>query len=89
MKIWKYPLEITDVQTIRTKSVRAFLDVQVQRGQPCLWAQVDETGLTEEYIIRIIGTGNPMPENPGFHIGTFQVYGGELVFHGFAELGNG
>lgn len=89
MKIWKYGLAVVDEQIIRTRSVRRFLDVQVQGDTPCLWVQVDEEGVEESWRIRIIGTGNPMPENPGIFCGTFQWYNGALVFHAFAEFVNG
>ena len=29
------------------------------------------------------GTGNPMPDEPGEYIATFQMHGGALVFHAF------
>lgn len=86
MKIWKYGLAIVDEQVLSIPKVIGFLDVQVQHNQACLWVQVDENAPLEQYKIRIIGTGNSMPENPGIHLGTFQMHGGALVLHAFAEF---
>lgn len=34
-------------------------------------------------VIRIYGTGHPMPDNPGSYIGSFMLHGGEFVFHAY------
>jgi len=39
--IWKYPLQVTDAQTIDVPEGSEALSVQVQNGTPCLWARVD------------------------------------------------
>lgn len=84
MRIWKFPLEVTDRQSMRIPAGAKLLTVQMQRETPCLWALVDDSTL--EYEIRsiaIYGTGNPMPNDPGDYIATFQLAGGALVFHAF------
>ena len=83
MIIWKWELEITDRQELSMPVAARLLDVQMQNGRPCLWASCDENAQRVQRIIDIYGTGNPMPENPGEYIGTFQVEGGLLVFHVF------
>ena len=89
MRIWKYPLKMTDKQVVEMPYRAKILTVQVQFGTPCLWALVDETNIPGVKLtprtITIYGTGNPMPVNPGVYIGTFQVRGGDLVFHVFEE----
>jgi hypothetical protein len=61
------------------------LTVQVQHGEPQLWAVV-EPG-PEEFERRhvaIVGTGNPMPAySIGNYLGTFQLSEGALIFHVF------
>lgn len=47
------------------------LHVEVQHGTPCFWAEVDDSGEAEEYIIRHAGTGHMVPENSEY-IGTFM-----------------
>lgn len=83
MTIWKFPLNITDVQQITVPGGSEFLSVQVQRGIPCIWALVDSTQPKRQVEIRIYGTGHPI-DQIGQFIGTFQVQGGALVFHVFA-----
>ena len=86
MRIWKYPLEVTDL-TALAMPPGILLTVQMQHGKPCLWALVDETKKdTDTKRIAIYGTGNPMPDDPGRYIATFQVMGGDLVFHAFELL---
>lgn len=61
------------------------LTVQTQFGKPQLWAlcDPDEKIGQESRIFAIYGTGNPIDENPGKYISTFQVYDGKGVFHVF------
>lgn len=83
MTIWKFPLQITDVQTIEVPTAGKLLSVQVQHQVPCIWALVDPKQPKELRKIRIYGTGHPI-DQLGQFIGTFQVQAGALVFHVFA-----
>lgn len=84
LTVWKFALKIADVQGIDMPVDAKILAVQVQRGTPCLWALVNKTGIIpERRTFAIYGTGHPIPDEPGTHIGTFQVDGGTLVFHVF------
>lgn len=38
MTIWKFPFEIDDVVLIEMPHDPQILSVQVQHGQPCIWA---------------------------------------------------
>ena len=64
--IYKYPLELTDVQTLEVPFGAKVLSTELQGHQICVWAIVDlttvEPGPTENLTIRIVGTGNPLPE---------------------------
>lgn len=88
--IYKYPLKIEDIQTIRMPKGYEILSVQAQNDIPCLWAYVnaDEKELEDVYI-EIHGTGHPI-ENSLFtsreFIDTFQMYDGKLVFHAFVVV---
>lgn len=86
--IWKCKLDITDQQQIRLPADAQILCVQMQRGQPCLWAMVntDESEFAARHI-RIIGTGNPIDKQMTneIYIGTFQQFAGALVWHVFEE----
>lgn len=85
MRIWKYVLKIDDRQKIYMPTESEILSAQMQRDNLCLWALVDESKIQVDREIAIYGTGNPMPENPGKFISTFQL-SNSLVFHIF-DLG--
>jgi hypothetical protein len=77
--IWKYPLKITDEQTIDIPAYGEILSVQVQDSTPCIWVLVNPIVETEPRHFEIYGTGNPFEVDLGEHrefIGTFQQDGG-------------
>jgi len=80
--IWKYPLAITERASILVPKGATFLDVQVQRGIPCLWALVDSAAPEEDRTIVIHGTGHLVGEGLSY-IGTVQA--GSLVWHVFEK----
>lgn len=83
--VWKYPLEITDEQTIKLPAAAVTLFVGLQRGSLCLWALVDPDNELTERKFRIAGTGHPID----YHhhdlefIGTVLMHGDTLVWHVF------
>lgn len=87
MRIWKYPLEVTDLQTVEMPHGAKILTVQMQGTTCCLWALVEDEmprHLNQSRRIAIYGTGNPVPRNlRQDYIATFQMEGGALVFHAF------
>ncbi len=87
--IYKYPIEIiTDTFTIAIPIDAEILTIQMQYETPCIWAIVETESQPENRYFEIIGTGNPFPEESieRKYIGTFQLYGGGLVFHLFERL---
>lgn len=78
---------MTDLQTVVMPRAAQVLSVQTQDGLPQLWALVDEKAPTEQRTFAIYGTGNPMPDcaDYGRFVGTYQMYGGSLVFHVFEQ----
>jgi hypothetical protein len=83
MRIYKYPITVTDEQTVQMPLDAKILTVQVQHGSPQLWAIVDEEQPNlEPRTIQVIGTGNPMPK-VGEYIATFQLMNGGFVGHVF------
>jgi hypothetical protein len=83
--IWKYPLELTDEQTVKMPLGAQILSVQVQRGHVCLWALCNELAPQTDRRIFIHGTGHIVSaKNPKF-LGTVQLEAGALVFHVFEE----
>lgn len=82
IKIYKYPLELKDLNEIDMPEQAEILSVQIQNGIPCLWAKVNTDYPEEKRAIRIIGTGNSInPCEPLVFITTYQFEG--LVFHVF------
>lgn len=82
--IWKYELPVRDVVYINMPVLSQILTIQEQRGSICLWALVDPNASQTQRVFRIVGTGHDVPEhNTGVYIDTFQMEGGDLVFHVF------
>ena len=86
--IYKFPLVVTDWQSISIKGLVEILTVQVQHGQPQLWALVDlaDDAPTTAVQIVTLGTGHPV-ETVGKYLGTYQLNGGQLVLHVFVGGG--
>lgn len=60
------------------------LTVQLQYGVPMLWAVVNPFAPGRPYrTIFIHGTGHPVDPRAQKYVATFQVSGGDLVFHVF------
>lgn len=87
MRVYKYQLDMTDWISVSMPVGAEPLAVQVQHGVPCLWARVNEREPLVGHHFRIAGTGHDLGSNVGKHIGSFQLHGGDLVFHVFAEAG--
>lgn len=84
--IWKYELDVVGELNIEMPVGAKVLCVQTQGGFPCLWAEVDDHMKKINRTFRVIGTGHDMePVGDGLngwkYVGTFQMHGGNLVFH--------
>jgi len=89
-EIWKFPLKVTDRQSIIMPKEAKILTIQNQNGSPCLWALVDPKAEKEDRTIEIFGTGHAIRYDMGVsrkYISTFQMEGGGLVFHAFEYTG--
>lgn len=85
-RIYKYSLRVTDIQEIELPIDAKILSIQTQREEPCLWALVETENKNQVRVIEIIGTGNPIEEvtdSTREFIATFQMRGGEVIFHAF------
>jgi hypothetical protein len=83
--IHKYPLTLGRSTLLLREGARV-LSVQMQRGQPMLWALVDPTAPLVEQIVYGVPTGVPLTFDPEWadHLGTVQ--DADLVWHWFAYL---
>jgi hypothetical protein len=82
--IYKYPMPIVDELTKELPAGSQLLCVQMQRGEPQLWAVVDTDQPPVARDFRWVGTGHPF--DLGTHcayIGTVQISEGLRVFHLF------
>jgi len=83
-KIYKYPLLVTDKQTIQMPVGAEILTVQIQNNRPMIWVLFPDPYLaTEKRTFRVIGAGHAIIDQQLKYIATFQLLGGELVFHVF------
>ncbi len=82
--IWKFPIEVTDEQSVEMPVGAQPLSVQVQDDQVCIWALVDTEAKKEERLVQIFDTGIPITDEGDF-IGTFQILKGVLAFHTFIK----
>lgn len=87
--VWKFPLQVTDEQTIEAPADFKALSVHVQNGIPCLWAQVTGGAELLTHRVWVAGTGHPLRDGAanGRFVGSFLLHGGALVFHVFVEAG--
>lgn len=85
--IYKYPLQVADVQEVVLPSGAYMLSAQMQSGNLCLWALVDTNECLETRTVCMYGTGhrvNQAVEAMQF-LGTVQMADGGLVFHLFCD----
>ena len=83
MKIWKYQLEKARTQLVRMPSKSEIMDIQMQNGEPTLWAMVDPETEVIEVRINTYGTGCETNENAFKDEYLSTVQDGEDVCHFF------
>lgn len=84
--IWKYPLQIEDIQEVEMPADAQVLCVEVQNGQPCLWAKIEITKLDAVYKIATVRTGYSADHAEGMrYIGTYLLHGDKFVGHVFCD----
>lgn len=82
--VYKYPLEITDSQTVWMPKGSEILSLQVQSGCPFIWALTDPNAVPEERTFEVYGTGHDIQHiSSRTYVGTVQTNGGMLVWHVF------
>lgn len=94
-KVFRYPVELTDEQTImmpegaqilcvaRREGTRVVLGVGSHEAVE-LWALVDPQAAPQRRRLRVAGTGHPLASEDNLvYLGTVQIAQGQLVFHIF------
>lgn len=77
--IYRYPLRVTDVQTITGPGLGRVVAVDNRRGELEVWAEVDTHDVEMTRSVIIVGTGNPIPPGAGRHVGHY--IDGPFVWH--------
>ncbi len=80
--VWKFPLKL-GVNKIRVPCGSELLTVQEQHGEGMLWARCEQHKHVVDRVIEVTGTGVPTPN--GTYIGTFQMAGGDYIWHAFDQ----
>jgi hypothetical protein len=83
--IHKYQLQVVDNQSVIMPRGARIMTVQVQRGIPSLWAEVDDQAEVEQRTILTYGTGHPLWSELATYLGTYQIQNGDLAFHVFEK----
>ena len=91
-RIFKYPIRIEDIQSIKLPIGAEILCVQTQNNEPFIWALVDPSTDADmmSHTFELFGTGHEVTYDMGIeskYIGTFQLHGGDLIFHLFLCTG--
>jgi len=82
--IWKYTLKVENTVEIEIPKFSEVLCVQTRFEEPCVWFLVDTNNEKEVRLLSTIGTGNDAKDvSIQQYIGTYQLYGGNYVFHLF------
>lgn len=84
--IWKYVLPVLLEQVLDVPRGFRPLSVGVQHGALTLWAEVEyrDASPTVQRRVRVIGTGDKMPNMAGFKF-VGSTFMGPFVWHVYAE----
>lgn len=86
MKILKYNLDVTDLQSVPMPEGAVILTAQCQFNEIFLWAHVNPSEPVVNRTIEIIVTGYEYEGAERAYIGTVQQHGGQLIWHIFERL---
>jgi hypothetical protein len=88
-RIYKYPLAVTDVQTVELPENATVLSVQAQGNELVFWARVDIKAQIKPRVFRVIGTGHPIPDAAYLnYVDTvvLEARAGSLIWHVFESF---
>jgi hypothetical protein len=85
--IYKYELEIKDIQEIEMPEDSSIVSIAVQHGVPCIWALADPSARMIKRTFELYGTGHPIRGTVDgkfrFYLETFLMLNGNIVYHLF------
>lgn len=84
-KIYKYPIKVVDIQTVKLPKGAIILTTQLQEEKPYIWAYVDPNEIeAEDVTLRVYGTGQEIDDSLDLtYIGTIQEFEGRFERHVF------
>lgn len=89
--IWKYELNLNQMQVIEMPINAEILCVHSQKDKPCLWVKVNpEEKEVEHRKIEIFSTGQPIEDSENtsrYYIGTCFCFNASFVIHVFENEG--
>lgn len=89
MRIWKFPLELTDTQQINVPLGTKILTAQIKDGEITMWGivpLVPDCREAEPLTVEIHGTGTSDRPSEGLtYVGTVQSHAGLFVWHVFIK----
>ena len=81
--VWKFQLDLVQVQTLSLPEGAKVLDACVQREHLCLWMLVDPEATKVARTYHLFGTGYEIPDRTaGHYVATYHLDSG-FVFHLF------
>jgi len=84
--IWKWRLEITDIQEIAMPEGTEIIAVAEQQGELMMWGICNISAPNQTRVFAVVGAGNPAPDlSDSRHVGTVVMSYG-LVWHVFEPL---
>ena len=83
MTIWKFQLQVEDVQYINMPKGATFLSVGTQYEIPCVWAMVDPDAERVMVPVHTMTTGSQDEVEGLRFLGTYQLLSGQFVGHVF------
>lgn len=81
--IWKFPLMLTDEQTVDMPAGASVLSVADQNHVLTMWALVEPSAPLAPVGVRILGTGNPAPSDQASWTFVGSIHQSAFVWHVF------
>ena len=83
--VWKLTFDNDALRTTLPAGAE-ILHVNTQKGNICIWAEVDTEAPAEERTFKIVGTGHAVPAGPRKYLGTVKLQNDTFIFHVYELL---
>jgi len=86
-EVWKFPIQHPGRRDGSFPVVMPhdskILSIQIQKGEPVMWALVETSNRLETRVFQTFGTGHELPADEMVYRGTYQLIDGAFVGHLF------